>query len=464
MSDLFALPFDDEEEDPPPPAAAPWTVSDLTAAIRATLEGEFAVVTVEGELSNCRQWSSGHLYFTLKDDRAQLRAVMFRTTVRALKFKPEDGMRVVARGRIGVYDAKGEYQLVCDALDPHGLGARQAAFEALKRQLQAEGLFDQARKRPLPTLPRRIGVVTSLDGAAVRDIVRVLVTRHPTARILVRAARVQGEGAAEDLIKALRAIGRAPDVDVIIIGRGGGSVEDLWEFNDEGLARAIAASPVPVISAVGHEVDSTIADFVADLRAATPSNAAEIVVDRADNFLARIDRADRRLRAALALGMARRTQRAQQIQNRLRHWPTVLMLRDRDLHQARRRLDRAITGRLGRDSQRFERLRRQLEARDLRRVAAALATRLAHARGRLSAAMARRRMVAGARAATLSARLDALSPLSVLGRGYAVCWNEAHDGIIRSATSVAPGDAVQVTLAEGELSCRVEQVRRDRSH
>ena len=197
MSDLFALPFDDE----PPAPDAPWTVSDLTAAIRGTLEGEFSAVAVEGEISNCRQWSSGHLYFTLKDERAQLRAVMFRTTVRTLRFRPEDGLRVVARGRLGVYDAKGEYQLICDALDPHGVGARQAAFEALKRQLQAEGLFDQTRKRPLPTLPRRIGVVTSLDGAAVRDIVRVLVTRHPTARILVRAARVQGEGAADDVIR-----------------------------------------------------------------------------------------------------------------------------------------------------------------------------------------------------------------------------------------------------------------------
>jgi len=459
MSDLFALPFDDEHE---PPAAAPWTVSDLTAAIRGALEGTFSAVAVEGEVSNCRKWSSGHLYFTLKDDRAQLRAVMFRGTVRTLKFEPEDGMRVIARGRLGVYDAKGEYQLVCDALDPHGLGARQAAFEALKRQLQAEGLFDVARKRPLPTLPRRIGVVTSLDGAAVRDIVRVLVTRHPTAHILLRAARVQGEGAAEDLIKALGAVCRAPGVDVVIIGRGGGSVEDLWAFNDERLARAIAAAPVPVISAVGHEVDFTIADFVADVRAATPSNAAEIVVDRADNFLARIDRADRRLRGALALALARRNQRVHQLQGRLRHWPTVLMLRDRDVHQIRRRLDRAIASRLAGDLQRSDRLRRRLEARDLRRVAGILATRLATARGRLHAAATRRRLLATARAATLTARLDALSPLSVLGRGYAVCWNETRDSIIRSAAGVRDGERVQVTLAEGELTCRVEHATPER--
>lgn len=456
MSDLFALPFDDE-----PAAAPPWTVSALTAAIRGELEGSFSSLIVEGEVSNCRQWSSGHLYFTLKDDHAQLRAVMFRTTVRTLRFRPEDGMHVLARGRLSVYDAKGEYQIVCDSLEPHGLGARQAAFEALKRKLQADGLFDQARKRALPTLPRRIGVVTSLDGAAVRDIVRVLVERHPSARILVRAARVQGEGAADDLVRALRAIGRAPGVDVIIIGRGGGSAEDLGAFNDEALARAIAAAPVPVISAVGHEVDFTIADFVADVRAATPSNAAEIVVDRADNFIARIDRAERRLRAALALGSARRAQRAQQLDARLRHWPTVLVLRDRDVHQWRRRLDRSMTARVAVDAQRLDRLRRRLEARDLRQVAATLHRRLAAADARLRAAVVRRRATAEGRAATLAARLEALSPLAVLGRGYAVCWNAAHDGIIRSSAAVAPGDAVHVTLADGELTCRVEDVGAD---
>jgi exodeoxyribonuclease VII large subunit len=453
-SDLFALPFDDE-----PPAPEPWTVSSLTAAIRGTLEQTFSAVLVEGEISNCRQWSSGHLYFTLKDDFAQLRAVMFRTTVRTLRFKPEDGMHVLVRGRLGVYDAKGEYQIVCDALEPHGLGARQAAFEALKRKLQSEGLFDSGRKRPLPVLPRRIGIVTSLDGAAVRDIVRVLVTRYPCARILVRAARVQGEGASDDLIRALRAIVRAPDVDVVIIGRGGGSAEDLWAFNDEALARAIAASPVPVVSAVGHEVDFTIADFVADVRAATPSNAAEIVVDRADNFMARIDRATRRLRSALSLGNARRAQRVERLHTRLRRWPTVLVMRDRDVHQMGRRLERAIRTRTSVDVQRLDRLRRRLESRDLARVTAALKTRLSAAEARLTAAIVDRRHAATARVATLGARLDALSPLAVLGRGYAVCWNEGRNGIIRSADAVAPGDTVHVTLAEGELACRVESTR-----
>ncbi|MEO8070605.1 MAG: exodeoxyribonuclease VII large subunit, partial [Acidobacteriota bacterium] len=233
MGDWVGLPFDDA---PAPQVERAVSVSELTAALKFLIDEAFGSVLVEGELVNCKQWSSGHLYFTLKDERAQLRAVMFRTTARTLKFRPEDGMRVIARGRLGVYDAKGEYQLICDGLEPHGLGARQAAFEQLKRKLQAEGLFDQARKRPLPVLPRRIGVVTSADGAALRDILRILADRHPSARIVFRASRVQGEGAAEDLIRGLRHIVRyAADVDVIIIGRGGGSAEDLWAFNDERL-------------------------------------------------------------------------------------------------------------------------------------------------------------------------------------------------------------------------------------
>jgi exodeoxyribonuclease VII large subunit len=460
MADRLALPFDDD--DAPAPPMAPMSVSELTSQIRERLESAFATVAVEGEISNCRPWSSGHLYFTLKDERAQLRAVMFRTSVRTLKFRPEDGMRVVARGRIGVYDAKGDYQIVCDALEPHGLGALQAAFEQLKRRLQADGLFDAARKRPLPTLPRRIGVITSLDGAAVRDILRVLMTRHSNARVVLRAARVQGDGAAEDLVRALTAIVKVPEVDVVIIGRGGGSAEDLWAFNDERLARAIAACPVPVISAVGHEVDFTIADFVADVRAATPSNAAELVVDRADNFRARIDRAERRLRSAAALAIARHQQRVDRLARRLDQWTASVLLKDRDVQQMNRRLERAMAGRVSRQTQRFDTLRRRLEARDLRRVVAAFRTRSVAADARLRAALTRRVQRATARATTLAARLDALSPLAVLGRGYAVCWNDARTSIIRSAATLTPGDAVHVTLAEGELHCRVEDTHSDR--
>jgi exodeoxyribonuclease VII large subunit len=452
MSDAWrGLPFDET----PASARAPLTVGELTAHLKELVEAGFGSVAVVGEISNCKQWSSGHLYFTLKDDAAQLRAVMFRTNVRLLKFKPADGQRVVARGRLSVYEVKGEYQIVCDAIEPHGLGALQLAFEQLKRRLQAEGLFDQARKRPLPVLPRRIGVVTSLDGAALRDVLRVLTTRHPGARVVVSPARVQGDGAALDLIRALTAIVRVAEVDVVIIGRGGGSAEDLWAFNDEALARAIAACPVPVIAAVGHETDFTIADFVADVRAATPSNAAEIVVERTDHVGLRITRAEERLAAAMATAVLARAQRAERLTTALLQWPTTVVLRERDCEEFSLRLRHAAADRVARVGQRFEGLRRRLESRDVRRVAADLRTRLVRADSRLVHLVAGHRLAAEARAREAAARLDALSPLAVLGRGYAVCWNEARTSIIRSVQAVQPGDGVRVTLADGELACRV---------
>src|ERR1700704_4719323 len=278
MSDLFDQLFEDE---PPPEPAKPVVAAPVIGAAggsrrilsvpglavkgRDLLEAEFFEVWVEGELSNCRVWNTGHLYFTLKDGSSQIRSVIFRSALRYLKFKPADGLRVVARGRVSVYEPKGEYQLVCEHLEPHGLGARQLAFDQLKKRLQAEGLFDAARKRPLPALPRKIGIVTSLDGAAIRDIIKVLARRYPNAHLVIRPTRVQGEGAASEVARALAAIVKVPGIDVVIVGRGGGSVEDLWAFNEEAVARAIVASPVPVISAVGHEVDVTIADFAADV-------------------------------------------------------------------------------------------------------------------------------------------------------------------------------------------------------
>src|SRR3954466_15183448 len=304
MTDLFDLPFEEEEEPAQPqPAPSPQprrvlSVTELTVRVRDLLEQEFFEVWVEGELSNCRVWNTGHLYFTLKDGSAQVRAVIFRSALRYLKFKPVDGLRVVARGRVSVYEPKGEYQLVCEHLEPHGRGALQLAFEQLKKRLQDEGLFDAARKRPLPALPRKIGIVTSLDGAAIRDIIKVLRRRYANAHLVICPARIQGEDAAAEIARALRQIAGVPAVDVVIVGRGGGSIEDLWAFNEEVVARAIARVPVPVISAVGHETDVTIADFVADLRAPTPSAAAELVVAAKDQFCNRIDTLRDRLRAA----------------------------------------------------------------------------------------------------------------------------------------------------------------------
>jgi exodeoxyribonuclease VII large subunit len=457
MEDWLDLPFDDLPiEDAPASPPRPVSVSELSARLKSTVERTFTGLAVEGEISNCRQWSSGHVYFTLKDDYAQIRAVVFRMTARQLKFRPEDGMRVIAYGRLSVYEVKGEYQLIVDALEPHGLGALQAAFDQLKRKLQAEGLFEAARKRPLPVFPRRIGVVTSLDGAAVRDIVRVICHRHPTARIVIRAARVQGDGAAIDLVRALRVVARVNDVDVVILGRGGGSAEDLWAFNDEALARAIAGCPVPVIAGVGHEVDFTIADFVADVRAATPSNAAELVVDRADNFRTRIDRASARLLQTLSHGAERRRQQIERLDLRLHRWPVRVVMRDRDRQELMLRLTHAMRDRLGRHVQHFDGVRRRLERRDVRRIAADLTTRIVRADARLRELVAARRHVWESRVRALAAQLDAMSPLAVLGRGYAVCWNASRTSIIRSSSTVARGESVRVTLAEGELACRVE--------
>jgi exodeoxyribonuclease VII large subunit len=317
-------------------------------------------------------------------------------------------------------------------------------------------LFDADRKRPLPVLPRGIGVVTSADGAALRDILRVLTVRHPSARIVIRPAHVQGEGAAEDLVRGLRAIAKVPGVEVVIIGRGGGSAEDLWAFNDEALARAISRCPVPVISAVGHEVDFTIADFVADVRAATPSNAAEIVVERADHVYARIDRAERRLASAMELAVVRRRRRADSADAHLRRWPTSVVLRVRDAEQLELRLRHAARGRLTRLGQHVDAWRARLDRQHAHRVLARWRTRTSAADAALHQAATRRRLEAAARAGALAARLDALSPLAVLGRGYAICWNDARTGIIRSSSTVRSGDALHVTLADGEIDCRVE--------
>jgi len=338
MADLFDVPFEepgDPETTRPAAPARPerrvFTVTQLTFAIRGLLEDSLGEVWVEGELSNCRVWNTGHMYFTLKDDEAQVKAVMFRTTLRYLRFKPEDGLHVIARGRLGVYAPKGEYQIVCEHMEPHGLGARQLAFEQLKKKLEAEGLFERSRKRPLPHLPKKIGIVTSLDGAALRDIVKVLRRRHPNVHLVIRPARVQGDGAAGEITRGLRAIAKVPGVEVIIAARGGGSVEDLWAFNEEMVARAIAASPVPVISAVGHEVDFTIADFVADLRAPTPSAAAEMVVAAKDEFCHRIDRLSHRLATAARAAIQRRRGQVHALTSRrgLAGWHTRLAMHGR---------------------------------------------------------------------------------------------------------------------------------------
>jgi exodeoxyribonuclease VII large subunit len=465
VPDLFDIPFEDDQPEPDQ-AARPrrierriYTVAELTGAIRGLLESSFGDVWVEGEISNCRVWNTGHMYFTLKDGSAQIKAVMFRTAVRYLRFQPEDGVHVIARGQLGVYEPKGEYQIVCEHLEPRGLGALQLAFEQLKKRLHAEGLFGAERKRALPALPRRIGIVTSLDGAAIRDILKVLRRRAPKASVLIRPARVQGEGAAEDVAAALKAIARVPGVDVVIVGRGGGSVEDLWAFNEERVARAIAASPVPVISAVGHEVDVTIADFVADVRAPTPSAAAEMVVAANDEFCHRIDRLAGRLRAAARSGLERRRNAVHRLSIRrgLAAFPARLALRGRHAVELTHHLRGAARGLIARQARDYRALRQRLEAHDLARRLASIHSRLTGAEGRLTTAARRAQHRSDARFRALAGRLENLSPLAVLGRGYAVCWTADKTAIIRSAGSVSAGDAVRVTLAAGELACIVEE-------
>jgi exodeoxyribonuclease VII large subunit len=470
---LFDLPF---EEPPSEPEADPgrdpgsgirnpiaveprrvFSVSQLTDRIRTLLEERFFEIWVEGEISNCRMWNTGHMYFTLKDANAQIKAVMFRSAIRYLRFKPQDGLRVVARGRITVYDPKGEYQIVCEHLEPEGLGARQLAFDQLKERLAREGLFDERRKRPLPSLPRKIGVVTSVDGAAVRDIIKVLRRRYANAHIIIRPARVQGEGAALDIARAIAAIGKVKGVDVVIVGRGGGSIEDLWAFNEEVVARAIAGCPVPTISAVGHETDVTIADFVADLHSPTPSAAAEMVVARKDDFCTRIDRLGHRVDAAMNGRLHRMRARLGGVESRPGYagFATRIAMRGRRADDLTHQLLRALRARLGRRERAYQALRLALETFDVRRRFGTIRTRLVSADGRLRSSVDRRLHAADGRFRATAARLESLSPLAVLGRGYSVCWNADRTAIVRDAAAVQQGDRVHVKLERGELDCAV---------
>ena len=444
---------------PPAPVRQVLTVSELSATIRNALETKFQNVWVEGEISNARLWNTGHLYFTLKDSASQIKGVIFRSALRYLKFKPEDGLRVVARGKVSVYDVKGEYQLICEHLEPQGVGPLQVAFDQLKKKLAAEGLFDAARKRPLPALPRRIGLVTSIDGAALRDMVRVLRRRYPNAHLVISPTRVQGEGAAGEVARALALVARVTHVDVIIIARGGGSLEDLWAFNEEVVARAIAASPVPVISGVGHETDVTIADFVSDLRAATPSAAAELVVRRKDDFFSHIDRLGERLGAAVGHRLRRIESRLHALEAHTGYagFPGRLAFRGRHISELASALRHGFAQSLARRTRQAAGLRRSLDQFDPRHRLGAIRTRLVARDAWLAAAARQRITAAQGRFGGLSARLEGLSPLAVLGRGYAVTWDAARTRIIRDASTLRIGDDVSVTLERGAFEATVKR-------
>ena len=440
-----------------------WRVRDLVSAVRTHVEREYTDVWVEGEISNFRPAESGHLYFTLKDESAQVRIVMFRSQAKLLRFRPENGMHVTARGRVTVYDARGELQLSAEYLEPKGAGALQVAFEQLKARLEAEGLFDASRKKSIPALPRAIGVVTSPRAAALRDILNVLRRRHESASVLIFPAQVQGESAPAEVSAGVRYFNRARNVEVIIVARGGGSVEDLAAFNDEALARAVAASHIPVISAVGHETDFTIIDFVADLRAPTPSAAAELVIrsrqeieEQAEGLRLRLARATRYrlllLRQQLtelaqhgafgrmADAIARRQQRLDDLIYRLSTAQRAL------LGQRRRRLDMASAGVRHHDLRRvLAGVRRDLQAQLAALLASGRAQLLRH-RSRLE---------------QLEARLQGLSPLNILDRGYALVF-DAQGQLVKDAAQVQSGQEIRARLAKGEITATVKKQRIDK--
>ena len=395
------------------------TVSQLTAQIKNLLEGQFPEVWLEGEISNLTIPQSGHAYCTLKDEHSQIRAVLFRSSQRFLKFTLQHGMQVICRGRVSLYEPRGEYQLILDYIEPKGVGALQLAFEQLKEKLEKEGLFSLDRKKPLPVLPRRIGIITSPTGAAIRDMVRVIKRRHPKMHILLYPVPVQGPEAAPALVEAISYFNKELLVDVLIVGRGGGSLEDLWAFNEEIVARAISSSTIPVISAVGHETDYTIADFVADLRAPTPSAAAEMVVESEERFREQVSA----LESRLIRSMRQVTDFA-----RARIRESVRLLGD-----PRRRLDQL--------SQRVD--------EQVHRMGIGLRHHLRRDRARL---------------ATLVAGLDHLNPLAILSRGYSITKILPRGAILKDAAGVLPGDLISTKLHNGDVLSRVEAAKARSEH
>lgn len=436
-----------------------FTVSELNARIRSLLESEFPYVWVCGEVSNFRVPASGHFYFTLKDAGSQLRAVMFRAQQRRLRFEPEAGLQVLCQGRITVYEPRGDYQLIVDVMEPQGLGALQLAFEQLKKRLEAEGLFDPARKKPLPVVPQRIAVVTSPTGAAIRDILKVL-QRSPYALIVTLIpVRVQGEGAAEEIARAIQQAGALRDTfrwDVILVGRGGGSLEDLWAFNEEAVARAVADCPIPTISCVGHEIDVTISDMAADLRAPTPTAAAQWIVGRLEGVERDLSSLSERLRSTLERRVQRHREQLHHLAKRLRD--PRRRITDRRLYVDDRleRLVLAFSGRLarlrmthGHLAERLKLHRPSQRIESLRDRVNAVFRSLCVDQGKL---LERSRFQLEHRAA----QLESLNPLAILGRGYSITHRMPDGKIVRCAREVKEGQRVQIRLWQGALRCVVE--------
>lgn len=418
-----------------------YSVSEITRLVKLEIENAFPVLWVEGEVSNFHRHSSGHLYFTLKDERSQLRSVMFRGEARRATFEWKDGLQVVCRGRLNVYEPRGEYQIVIDRVEPKGKGALQRAFEQLKEKLRAEGLFDPKHKKPLPLFPKKVGIVTSPRGAAIVDILRTLERRFARLHILIYPVKVQGEGAAEEIVEGISYLGRQPDIDVIIVGRGGGSIEDLWAFNEEKVARAIFRCPLPIISAVGHEIDFTIADFVADIRASTPSVAAEIVVKEEQALVEKIDGSRKQLQRNILYLLQDRKQRVSDLSHH-----RVFQDFRRALYNLEQRVDEL-----------------EERARDVFRR-----KKMALAENRAAAVLFEEKMVStvrrllqnlGARWERLSLELHNLSPLNILKKGYTLCW-KGDLQLIRKVDDVEPDKDITVSFYKGAFTCRVKEIDR----
>jgi exodeoxyribonuclease VII large subunit len=455
---LCAMTDSTAERDEAAPERDVYTVSRLNLEARLLLEQGFPRLWLEGELSTVSRPSSGHLYFTLKDARAQVRAAMFRARNQAIRFRPEEGLQVLVRGRVSLYEPRGDYQFIVDHMEEAGDGALRRAFEDLKRRLHAEGLFDEVRKRPLPALPARIGVITSPTGAAVRDVISVLRRRFPAVPVLIYPVPVQGTGAGAEIAAAIRLASTRADCDVLILTRGGGSLEDLWPFNEEAVARAIHDCRIPLVSAVGHEIDFTIADFVADRRAPTPSAAAELVVPDQREWLARLGQLAARLETRLRHALADDRKRLAWLEQRLQRLHPGQYLRQQaqrldELEQRIRLLIKLKINNLGSTlKQLHANLQRHSPLQRLDRLELECGLLTQRLGGAMQGLLTQKR-----RALELACRsLDAISPLATLQRGYAIVSRLPERRILRRAAEASAGDRIEARLAEGALVCTVE--------
>ena len=449
----------------PAPAVMPlrdvYTVSRLNREAKAVLEGGFPPLWIEGEISNLSRPASGHVYFSLKDAQAQVRCAFFRQHQRLLGLALKDGLHVLARARVSLYEGRGDYQLIIEYLEEAGEGALRRAFDALKQRLLQEGLFDVAHKKPLPRLPRRLGIITSPSGAVMHDILTTLRRRFPGIAVLVFPVPVQGEGAAEKIAGAIRLAGERGDCDALILARGGGSLEDLWAFNEETVARAIYACPIPVVSGVGHETDFTIADMVADARAPTPTAAAEMLSPDQQEWLAQFARLEARLTTAMQGRLRGRQQHLDWLGARLVHPRNRIALLQQSLKSQAQRLYLAQTTSLRQARSELQALIARLHQHSPRPRIQALMLSNGHLYSRLVIGMKRRWELADSRLRQLMQSLHTLSPLATLERGYAIVQRPDTGTVVTDAGKVSPGERVRARLARGQLDCLVEKSRED---